>query len=615
MNKYLIYSWDISKNDLIKNQKVDIEYTPCGMNVIMKQNMCTPGVVINKYFCIEKNKKYIINVFGCIHNSKAFIWAEDINKTRLTENYIYLNSELSCKSAIFSSEIDTKIHIGVLVTCPIIDDTFYIESISLFESITNDIDNDFECNLNQINCYTHNNCNSIVSEDNYQHNLINSYQPIKNVDNYYHVLNSSYKYLYNINNVSYLNINNYVYSYHKVGNILHNIEESTFNTDNLIQYIKCSTNNIYKKNTLSVGYLFFSQLLTNDITHVSVSSLIPTFNLSSIYEDKLDNSIFNTQRLFITKNNIDIYRDHLNNPFIPDIRNDFNIILSQTHLIFQLLHNKLMKNSIDKNIINKFNKVKKEVIYTYQWIIVYDFLYKLVDNSILDSIFENKSKYYHSEDMEECIPLEFIMLLKSLNNMLLPNVIKLNETSILNESDLYSYKYNYCIDDPINWSCLFEVDELNPPYYSKKINTNIIEDLNYTYNIYDDSIDKTSYNSVLLNDILFSQYNELPCGQHIAHMFNIPPIDKSIFNDNVLEDLGMVEKTPFLIYVLKEADIFKRGKQLTGIGGIIIAEVILSILFDDKNSFFNEPNGWKPSIPSKVEGYPTLVDIVNYIKH
>ena len=331
-------------------------------------------------------------------------------------------------------------------------------------------------------------------------------------------------------------------------------------------------------------------------------------NLDNIYDDKFNNSIFTKNRLF-----------NLNETIIND--NCKNLVLSELDILFKLLHNKLMKNNTTKNIIKRFNIVKKEVIYTYQWIIVYDFLYKLIDNNILDTIFESKEKYYDIDEINKLLPLEFILLLKCINNLLIPDTINLNKCNIVNEIDIY--KYNYNLDEKIDLKYFFELDECIPPNYSKKINSNFIEDINYTYNIENDIIDNkhkydcNKYESILLNDLMFCQYNELPCGQYIAHRLNINPIDKSLLkkNDinNSLCENDMLEETPLLIYVLKESEIFKRGKQLTGVGGIIIAEVILSILFNDKNSFFNDPNQWKPSIPSNIKNCVTMADIIRYV--
>ena len=79
------------------------------------------------------------------------------------------------------------------------------------------------------------------------------------------------------------------------------------------------------------------------------------------------------------------------------------LTLYKGHLLFQLFHNKLINLYKNKNINNLFEFVKKEVTFYYQWIIVNDYLPKLVDNNILDSIFKNGTKFYDSKKFKNCM--------------------------------------------------------------------------------------------------------------------------------------------------------------------------------------------------------------------
>ena len=81
----------------------------------------------------------------------------------------------------------------------------------------------------------------------------------------------------------------------------------------------------------------------------------------------------------------------------------------------------------------------------------------------------------------------------------------------------------------------------------------------------------------------------------------------------VLEQNNMIDNTPLLIYILKESEIFKCGEMLTGIGGIIVAEVMLSILFSDCHSYFNANSAWCPSLPSKEKNQFSMGDLIHFI--
>ena len=57
-------------------------------------------------------------------------------------------------------------------------------------------------------------------------------------------------------------------------------------------------------------------------------------------------------------------------------------------------------------------------------------------------------------------------------------------------------------------------------------------------------------------------------------------------HNNVLKNLSLTEKTPLLLYILKESEIYTEGQQLTGIGGRIFGETVIGMLFYDTRSIF-----------------------------
>ena len=83
--------------------------------------------------------------------------------------------------------------------------------------------------------------------------------------------------------------------------------------------------------------------------------------------------------------------------------------------------------------------------------------------------------------------------------------------------------------------------------------------------------------------------------------------------DSILEKNYMIEHTPLLIYILKEAEIFTNGKQLTGVGGILVAETILSLLFEDPKSYFNSDEKWYPTLPAKCQSQFFMSDLIRFV--
>jgi hypothetical protein len=63
-----------------------------------------------------------------------------------------------------------------------------------------------------------------------------------------------------------------------------------------------------------------------------------------------------------------------------------------------------------------------------------------------------------------------------------------------------------------------------------------------------------------------------------------------------LDDPGWGGKAPLWYYVLKEAELqVEGGKHLGEVGGRIVAETILGILFADKSSYLNASPTWRPA--------------------
>lgn len=99
---------------------------------------------------------------------------------------------------------------------------------------------------------------------------------------------------------------------------------------------------------------------------------------------------------------------------IGDPRNDENALVSQLQGLFLRFHNRLIDDHKDL----KFVEAQRILRYHYQWMLIHDFLLRLVNKATLDEVFPHLSKdsslakdppflaYYHPRD-EAFMPLEF----------------------------------------------------------------------------------------------------------------------------------------------------------------------------------------------------------------
>jgi Animal haem peroxidase len=199
---------------------------------------------------------------------------------------------------------------------------------------------------------------------------------------------------------------------------------------------------------LPAGYTYFGQFIDHDLTFDSTSSLnpndaddpsnvrTPRFDLDCLYGDGPDAQPFmydiDAVKLLFQNNSIDpcadptgfAARDLTRNcdglAIIGDKRNDENSIVSQIQLAFIKYHNAVVdtlkqRDPKDWNTPHElFKSARNEVRWTYQRIIVEDFLPRIIDGAVLknlqvsDSAVRAKNYALYTPDKRGNLPREFV---------------------------------------------------------------------------------------------------------------------------------------------------------------------------------------------------------------
>lgn len=81
---------------------------------------------------------------------------------------------------------------------------------------------------------------------------------------------------------------------------------------------------------------------------------------------------------------------------IPDLRNDENLAIAQTHLAFIRFHNRMVEKLASKGTPSTllFEAARRRVVKHYQWMVITDFLPQIVDRTILNDVFTNGRKVF-----------------------------------------------------------------------------------------------------------------------------------------------------------------------------------------------------------------------------
>src|SRR5204862_4331054 len=169
---------------------------------------------------------------------------------------------------------------------------------------------------------------------------------------------------------------------------------------------------------IPAGYTYLGQFVDHDITFDPMSQLqkqndpdalidfrTPRFDLDSLYGSGPSDSPFlyaNTGagkglKLLVGHHPAhseferdDLPRNQEGRALIGDPRNDENIIVSQLQLLFIRFHNKVVDRVLDANPgiarDDAFEKAQRTVRWHYQWVVVHDFLPRVVGGDLAQTV-------------------------------------------------------------------------------------------------------------------------------------------------------------------------------------------------------------------------------------
>jgi hypothetical protein len=432
---------------------------------------------------------------------------------------------------------------------------------------------------------------------------------------------------------------------------------------------------------IDAGYTYLGQFIDHDITFDPASSLqqkndpnaiidfrTPSFDLDNVYgrgpHDQpylyapggikmlLGRELTDNEKV-ITRDVPRLSPEGTNHPnmsaraFIGDPRNDENVIVSQLQGIMLRFHNRMVDIMTEADEDVTFEDVQQEVRWHYQWVILHDFLPKIVGKEILKDIlscYENdkpfekpKLKFFKPKN-EAFIPVEFSVAAYRFGHSMVRPFYRLNEN--IPHFDIFSMDRNTSLVGfrafPANWAIDWNL-YFNPPNAPKrplegknriqksyKIDTSLVNPLKKL------SIflgDKGVPPSLAERNLLRGLSMSLPSGQDVARAMGIIPIpdDKLTIGKAAegethtkLTDISpkFAGNAPLWYYILAEAQLAFNGSNGTPIhlgevGGRIVAEVFIGLMVCDKHSHLSQNPYWKPNKKLMNKGSFYMLDLIN----
>lgn len=426
---------------------------------------------------------------------------------------------------------------------------------------------------------------------------------------------------------------------------------------------------------VSAGYTYLGQFIDHDITklkrgsrepsnrRVPVNELkqlrTPTLDLDSVYGDGFNDesiAIDTDSGEFLTGYVIcegdkrlqgyDLPREldkDCKHPLIPDARNDENLIVSQLHLVFLKLHNRLIKFNKEKNpeeeVEALFEMTRKQTILLYQKVVLQDFMRKVIDPTVWDLIIQQNWSFLWDPCLveEARMPLEFSAAAFRFGHAMVQKDYHLNKckTNVSLEK-IFEFtgkggmagKEALPVEMVIDWDLFFKVDESKLVYlfnHAAKICPSIHIKI---------PKNRPKFDTLATLNLLRGNELGLPSAQdYVAALarahpklcsklglkllpeneLNYPILKKDQkLLDQVENGLDFSKKTPLLYYILVEAFSQCEGYQLGSLGSLIVAETLKSLIYLSEPSCLTSDSFDETKLGLKASNgkYLRMVDLI-----
>jgi hypothetical protein len=321
---------------------------------------------------------------------------------------------------------------------------------------------------------------------------------------------------------------------------------------------------------------------------------------------------------------------------IPDVRNDENLAVAQTHAAFIRFHNRVVdKLPASVPAEKRFNRARRRVVKHYQWMLRTDYLPRIVQPAVVNDVFKNGRKLVEPDASPldvPTMPVEFSVAAFRFGHSMIRGDYSWN-AFFDNGSGTLDLLFEFCGTSGTlggskrltniwvaDWRRLFNFgdagrDDLVVPKQkfnaAMRIDTGLVDPLA--------RLPRGSFGgskmpqsdirrNLAFRNLMRAKMLQLATGQQMAKKLKdlgvaVTPLTKKEIlegrNGAVLDGLTanerttFAENTPLWFYVLREAEL-NRGR-LTGVGGRIVAETFHRAMEGSRFSIVRDP-AWRPDL-------------------
>ena len=359
----------------------------------------------------------------------------------------------------------------------------------------------------------------------------------------------------------------------------------------------------FDNETMPAGYIYFGQFVDHDMTldktpltqqkqdpRAMVNFDTPKFDLGSVYGKGPTGSpeLYDPAKpgyLLVNPHDelFDLPRDGVGAAYLGDPRNDENLIVAQLHVVFLRMHNKL------RDAGKTFEQAQQQLRWTYQYLIVNDFLPRIVGQDVVNSLIRRRGtgpiqftgKLYQPRNVNKpYMPVEYSGAAYRFGHSMIRAEYEVQDghtVPIFGQDGYEDLRGNRQIPPSlwIDWNYFFEIPGMNTPddrNMARLIDTQLRCRCQAAVDGRrpDGGGDRRAGRTQ-------------PAARQAAGPARRPGRrhrdgDHAATNAQLgLTEPGWKSKAPLWFYILKESELLG-GKKLGPVGGRIVAEVILGLL-------------------------------------
>lgn len=291
----------------------------------------------------------------------------------------------------------------------------------------------------------------------------------------------------------------------------------------------------------------------------------------------------------------DVPRNSQGIALIGDPRNDVHLFVSQLQVAMIGVHNRLVRRARAEGAPagDVFATARRETAWHYQWVILNDYLPRVVDPALAREVLEVGPRFYRPGP-DPKIPFEFADAAFRYGHGQVRDVFEVSAESGVREffPDLLGFRpvpAELCVE----WQRLFDIEGEPPAQRAKRIDGNLVHSLIELPVAVTGEVEIDAYRSLAGRDLQRGGAYGLPSGEAVAAAMGEEPLSAG---ENPLTASGWAGGTPLWLYFLLEASARTGGERLGPAGGRIVAEVLTGLIDADPASYRAIEPGWTPTL-------------------